>query len=159
MSADFRHMKRPRQTWFLVYTIPPDLRSHRRFMTANGRPMDKITESLETKDPDKARERRNERLVYWDRQFRMLRHGPSEDDVREEAIEIYRAALKTIAEKRKEAPAAWALHDAWESRPETKDNYLWRLDDAVRKHAAGEIADYCQRIGITLEPKTEPYRK
>ena len=45
MSADFRYMKCPRQTWFLVYTIPPDLRSHPRFMTSNGRPMDKITES------------------------------------------------------------------------------------------------------------------
>src|SRR5262245_43391007 len=85
MSADFRYMKCPRQTWFLVYTIPQDLRSHPRFMTANGRPMDKITESLGTKDPDKAREKRNERIVYWDRQFRMLQHGPSDEDLREEA--------------------------------------------------------------------------
>jgi hypothetical protein len=36
MSADFRYMKCPRQTWFLVYTIPPDLRGHPRFLTANG---------------------------------------------------------------------------------------------------------------------------
>ena len=48
MSADFRYMKCPRQTWFLVYTIPPDLRGHPQFMTANGKPMDKITESLGT---------------------------------------------------------------------------------------------------------------
>ena len=83
MSADFRYMKCPRQTWFLVYTIPPNLRGHPRFITANGRPMDKITESLGTKDPDVAREKRNERIVYWDRQFRILQHGPSEEDLRE----------------------------------------------------------------------------
>ena len=46
MSADFRYMKCPRQTWFLVYSIPPDLRGHPQFMTSRGRPMDKITESL-----------------------------------------------------------------------------------------------------------------
>ena len=40
--------------------------------TANGRPMDKITESLGTKDPDMARVKRNERIAYWDRQFQML---------------------------------------------------------------------------------------
>src|SRR5262249_4872456 len=99
MSADFRYMKCPRQTWFLVYTIPPDLRGHARFMTANGKPMDKITESLGTKDPDKAREARNQRIVYWDRQFRMLREGPSDDDIREEAINIYRATQKALMRK------------------------------------------------------------
>src|SRR5262245_40132600 len=94
MSADFRYMKRPRQTWFFVYNIPPDLRGHSKFLTATGRPMDKITESLGSKDPDKAREIRNQRMAHWDRQFRMLREGPSADDIREEQVEIYRAALK-----------------------------------------------------------------
>src|SRR6266480_4468710 len=94
MASDFRYMKCPRQTWFLVYTVPPDLRGHPRFMTATGKPMDKITESLGTKDPDKAREVRNQRIVYWDTQFRILRHGPSEEDIEREAFEVFQAARR-----------------------------------------------------------------
>ena len=60
----------------------------------------KITESLGTKDPDRAREVRNQRIVYWDRQFKMLREGPSEDDLREEAVEVFRRAQKVAVEKR-----------------------------------------------------------
>src|SRR5262245_41969416 len=95
----------PGSTWFFVYNIPKDLRGHPRFMTSRGKPMTKITESLGTADPEKARELRNQRAAYWDRQFRMLREGPSEDDIREEAVEIYRAALKTQAARRAETEA------------------------------------------------------
>jgi integrase len=153
MSADFRYMKRPRQTWFFVYNIPPDLRGHSRFVTATGRPMDKITESLGGKDPDKAREIRNQRMAYWDRQFRMMREGPSEDDIREEAIALYRAAV--IARKDSDAEVA-ALQA---QRLKLPDDYLGRLDRAIEIGAADHIKDFCQRIGITLEPQTEPYRK
>jgi integrase len=171
MGADFRHMKCPRQTWFLVYTIPPDLRGHPRFMTSTGRPMDKITESLETKDPDKARERRNERLVYWDRQFRVLRHGPTDDDIREEAVEVYRAALKAEAERK---PVEWPPKLTAEERaaipallakmvenplPVQPMDHTQQLDLAIRVQAAAEIADYCKRAGQVLQPETESYRK
>jgi integrase len=156
MGTDFRYMKCPRQTWFLVYTIPPDLRGHPRFMTANGKPMDKITESLGTKDPEKARENRNRRVVYWDRQFRMLREGPSEDDIREEAVEVYRASLKAAAEQREAAEFAEQMSD--ELIPSMKDSYLLRLDDAIERQAAAEIADYCKRAEVILKPKTESYR-
>jgi integrase len=159
MGADFRHMKCPRQTWFLVYTIPPDLRGHPRFMTSKGRPMDKITESLQTKDPDKARERRNGRLVHWDRQFRMLRHGPSEDDIREEAVEVYRAALKAEAEPPKESVEWSRLKDVLRGDPAERMDYAQELDLAIRVQAATEIADYCKRTGATMEPETEPYRE
>src|SRR5260221_9014928 len=84
MPADLRFMKRPHQTWFFVYAIPRDLRGKLLSSTCGAK--DKIVESLGTKDPDIARERRNKRLVHWDRQFRRLRHGPSEDDIIEEAV-------------------------------------------------------------------------
>src|SRR5262249_49147699 len=145
MSADFRYMKCPRQTWFLVYTIPPDLRSHPRFTTANGRPMDKITESLGTKDPDKAREIRNQRIVYWDRQFRMLQHGPSDEDIREEAIEVYRKALEDQAELEKaEKP----------SDKELEAQYLSDLWEAIDSTVVNEVHDYCERVGIPFEHGT-----
>jgi integrase len=175
MSADFRYMKCPRQTWFLVYTIPPDLRGHPRFMTANGRPMDKITESLGTKDPDKARERRNEQIAYWDRQFRMLRHGPNEDDIEREAFEVFQATLKAEEEARGtvEIYNQWIAlsvgHDIAKSlTPRELDddgNYDWeglyerRLDIAIRDQAAAEIADLCRRTGMLLAPQTPAYRK
>ena len=85
MASDLRYMKLgrgPGSTWFFVYNIPKDLRGNPRFMTSRGKPMTKITESLGTTDPEKAREVRNQRIVYWDRQFRMLLRGPSEDDLR-----------------------------------------------------------------------------
>jgi integrase len=175
MSADFRYMKCPRQTWFLVYTIPPDLRGHPQFMTANGKPMDKITESLGTKDPDKARENRNRRVVYWDRQFRMLRDGPSEDDIREEAVEVYRAALK--AERAQHLTMGGvAIPEYFTGPDEITDRasrlqawaktgldydeiYPLLLDDAIRTQVAAEIADYCRRSDTLMEPGTEPYRK
>jgi integrase len=158
MSADFRYMKCPRQTWFLVYTIPPDLRGRPPFVTANGNPMDKITESLGTKDPDVAREKRNQRIVYWDRQFRILRHGPSEEDIREEAIEVYRAALKARAARDAEIEATRG--DIQGSLGVSADQYyLIKLDGAIRRGAATEIADYCNRIGVSLQSGTEPYRK
>jgi integrase len=175
MSADFRYMKCPRQTWFLVYTIPPDLRGHPRFMTANGRPMDKITESLGTKDPDKAREKRNEQIAYWDRQFRMLRHGPSEDDIEREAFEVFQATLKA----EEEARGTVEIYNQWIALSVGRDiaksltpraldddgNYDWeglyerRLDIAIRDQAAAEIADLCRRTGMLLAPQTPAYRK
>jgi integrase len=153
MASDLRYMKLGRgagSTWFFVYNIPKDLRGHPRFMTSRGKPMTKITESLQTKDPEKAREVRNQRVVYWDRQFRMLRNGPSEDDIREEAIEVYRATLKAEAE----------LPVEWKSPLEPfVEGYTQRLDVAIGIQVAKEIADYCQRVGVLLEPNTEPYRK
>jgi integrase len=153
MSADFRYMKRPRQTWFMVYSIPADLRGHSRFVTATGKPMDKITESLGSKDPDKAREVRNQRMAYWDRQFRMMREGPSEDDIREEQVEIYRAALKAgkdvIAE-------TYGLRSPFDERVEA---YSKDLNLSISAFAQAEISDYCQRAGITLEAGTEAYQK
>jgi len=156
MKPDRRYMKPGRShgsTWFFVYNIPPDLRGHPRFLTSRGKPMTKITESLGTKDPDKAREGRNQRLAYWDRQFRMLRQGPSEEDIREEAIGLYRAAVAA----RKETDAEFSALQA--KRLNLPDNYLERLDRAIEISAADHIAEFCGRVGIALEPKTEPYRK
>jgi hypothetical protein len=158
MGADFRYMKCPRQTWFLVYTIPPELRGHARFMTANGRPMDKITESLGTRDPDKARENRNQRIAYWDRQFRILRDGPSEDDIREEAIEVYRAALKAKASDDAEIEAEKRA-GRYPSDEELNAEYLEALDEALDWTIGTEIDDYCERIGISSKRGTEFYRK
>jgi len=160
MSADFRYMKCPRQTWFLVYTIPPDLRSHPQFMTSNGRPKDKITESLGTKDPDKAREVRNQRIAYWDRQFRMLRHGPSEEDRREEAFQIYLATCKELEEEEEEEEAKRKADPAYERKSkEAETEELEMLDDLIEKHVGHSIDSYCSRAGISLEPSTEPWRK
>src|SRR5262249_1147208 len=149
----------------LVYTIPPDLRGHARFMTANGRPMDKITESLETKDPDKARERRNERIVYWDRQFRILRHGLSEDDIREAAVETYRAALKEKAalEAHEKAQRDAALAYSGRTREEVdtemdayrRGRYLTDLDHAIKIRRAHEIKEVCKQNHCGLGPGTE----
>jgi integrase len=139
----------PGSTWFLVLSIPKELRGHPRFLTSRGKPMTKVTESLGTTDPEKARARRNVRQNYWERQFRMLRDGPSEDDIREEAIDVYRAALKVAA-----GPHEIALQpqDWWM-------DYTERLDLAIKVQAATEIADYCERTGQALRPETEPYRK
>src|SRR5262245_60784879 len=161
MASDLRYMKPgrgPGSTWFFVYNIPQDLRGHQRFMTSRGKPMTKITESLGTKDPDKAREVRNQRIVYWDRQFRMLRHGPSEVDIRAQAVEVYRATLK--AQKELEAEIGWngSDEDKWEIDGELVP-YSRALDHAIEEQAAQEIADYCRRTGFALEPETEPYRR
>jgi integrase len=161
---DLRYMRPgrgPGSTWFFVYNIPKDLRGHPRFMTSRGKPMTKITESLETTDSEKAREVRNQRVVYWDRQFRVLRHGPSEDDIREEAVEVYRAALKAEAERPKESvsPLAKMIRDAYGVGGDPVEDYPRRLDLAIRIQAAAEIADYCKRTGQALQPETESYRK
>ena len=158
MASDQRYMKLGRgggTTWFFVYNIPKDLRGYPRFMTSRGKPMTKVTESLETTDSEKARERRNVRQVYWDRQFRMLREGPSEDDIREEQIEIYRAALKAEAEGVDTLP--W-LRSLPEERAERAANYPRNLDFAIAHLARDEIDDYCKRAGVALESGTEPYR-
>jgi integrase len=149
--SDFRYMKPgrgPRSTWFFVYNIPSDLRGHSLFMTSRGKPMTKITESLGTKDPDKAREARDQRLVYWNRQFRLLREGPSESDIQEEAVEVYRAALKDGARLWRDAHLKFR-----------EACYAELLDNEIALHAEREIRDYCARAGVAWEPGTEPYRK
>jgi integrase len=161
MATDLRYMKLgrgPGSTWFFVYNIPTDLRGHPRFITSRGKPMTKITESLETTDPEKAREIRNQRIVYWDRQFRMMREGPSEDDIREEAVEVYRAALK--AQKELEAEIGWdgSGEGEWLIDGEMVP-YSRAVDWAIEQQAEDEIADYCRRTGAVLVPNTEPYRK
>src|SRR6266568_1657704 len=158
MASDFRYMKCPRQTWFLVYTVPPDLRGHPRFMTANGKPMDKITETLGTKDPDKAREKRNERIAYWDKQFRILRDGPSEGDIREEAVEVYRAALEAKAREDAQIEAEKRAGE-YPSDEELHAQYLDALDEAIDWTIGSDIDDYCKRIGISSQRGTELYRK
>jgi len=150
MKSDRRYMKPGRShgsTWFFVLSIPPDLRAHPRFLTSRGKPMTKITESLGTKDPDKARELRDQRLAYWARQFRMMRHGPSEDDIQEEAVEIFRATLKVEAAR----PPGWG----WQPPVD----YLRRLDNEIGVHVHKEMRDFLGRTGAVLEPGTEPYRK
>jgi integrase len=161
MASDLRYMKLgrgPGSTWFFTYNIPKDLRGLPRFMTSRNKPMTKITESLETTDPEKARQRRNERIVYWDRQFRMLQHGPSEDDIREEAAEIYKATLKSAATR-----PLWYDTLTPEERTEADEHiehyYHERLDKEIARSASTEIADYCKRAGRELAPQTEPYRK
>ena len=140
MARDLRYMKSGRgagTNWFFVYRIPRGLLGHPRFMTRNGKPMDKIVESLGTDDPGEACRRRDEKVVYWNRQFRMLRDGPSEDDIREEAIEVYRAALKAWAAR----PAGW---DPSQLRLHLNArDYARRLDEAIRTQVAKEITDYC----------------
>jgi integrase len=160
MAADFRFLKRPRQTWFFVYNVPRDLRG--KLLSSTGKAKDKIVESLNTKDPDLARERRNERIVHWDRQFRRLRHGPSDDDIIEEAVEVYRAALKAKEARMAEYDAAERAGEVasdGELEKYFQGQYLYDLDRAIAKGAAAEIADYCRRTGISLKPETEPYRK
>jgi integrase len=162
---DLRFMKLgrgPGSTWFFVYSIPKDLRGHVRFMTKRGKPMDKITESLGTTDPEKARENRDQRIVYWNRQFRMLREGPSEDDIREEVIEIYRATLKAEAARFAETEARQRIGEYPSDEDIEHDLYLQYvedLDDAIEAHAAAEIFDYCKRTGIHLDPRSTHYRK
>jgi integrase len=156
MALDLRYMKSGRgagTNWFFVYNIPPELRGHPQFMTRRGKPMTKVTESLGTADPHEARIRRDERIVYWNRQFRMLRDGPSEDDIREEAVEVYRAALKLKAEVKQAVPHLRNLLE------ENAEKYPQELDFAIAHFARDEVDDYCKRAGITLEYSSEPYRK
>jgi integrase len=158
MASDLRYMKLgrgPGSTWFFVYNIPKDLRGHPRFMTSRGKPMTKITESLETTDPEKARERRDQRSAVWRRRFRVLREGPSDDDIREEAVEIYRATLK--AEAAREVDPSAPSDEALEAHFE--EVYLDDLDRAIETGAAAEIVDYCRRTGASLKPGTKPYQK
>src|SRR5262249_5403294 len=148
MAPDLRYMKSGRgagTNWFFVYSIPPELRGLPQFMTRNGKPMTKITESLGTADPHEARMRRDERIVYWNRQFRMLRDGPSEEDLREEAVEIYRAALKAEAEG-----VARQLRDMHLQYSAAR--YTERLDNEIGVFAYKEIAAWCEKARVTLEP-------
>jgi len=152
MASDLRYMKLgrgPGSVWFFVYNVPRDLYGHPRFISSRGKPMTKITESLGTEDPVRARDVRDQRIVYWNRQFRMLRHGPSEDDIREEAIEIYRNTLKAYS-----SGLRWPTHREFRATA-----YTAELDSEIELHAAKEIADYCNRAGVELAPKTEHYRK
>jgi integrase len=169
---DLRYMKLgrgPGSTWFFAFSIPRDLRGHPRFMTSRGKPMTKITESLETTDPERAQEARDQRSAYWRRQFRMMQHGPSEEDRREEVVEFFRESLKAETQSRILATLA-ALHP----RPTTfqeimesinargdypVEKYQHRLDEAIRDQVATRIAAWCERIGTTLEPGTEAYRE
>jgi integrase len=172
MASDLRYMKLgrgPGSTWFFVYNIPKDLRGHPRFMTSRGKPMTKVTESLETTDPEKARQLRNRRLDYWDRQFRMLRDGPSADDLREEAVEVYRATLKAEATRPPTRVARAAVNYTnylartgapwWEHGGIGQMDYTGRLDLAIQMQVADELADYCRRSDTLMEPGTEPYRR
>jgi hypothetical protein len=164
MASDLRYMKLgrgPGSTWFFVYNIPKDLRGHPRFMTSRGKPMTKITESLETTDPEKAQDRRDTRVVYWNRQFRMLRDGPSEDDIREVAVDAYRAALKERAAEgpfvmhRPKDIRALLRRYAWEMEDDIREQeYKRELDEALSHLAAREIKE----SGALLEPKTDAYR-
>jgi integrase len=165
MASDLRYMKSgrgPGSTWFFVFNIPKDLRGHPRFMTSRGKPMTKITESLETTDPERAREIRDQRLVYWRRQFRMLQHGPSEEDVREEAIEVYRATLEAKPRREAEDETARREYEAAVragTEPSDEELYLDALDEAIEWTIGSEIDDYCKRIGISSQRQTEFYRK
>src|SRR5262249_30657479 len=140
-GPDLRHIKQGRgagTNWFFVYNIPPALRGLPQFMTCNSKPMTKVTESLGTTDYEKALARRNERVVYWDRQFRMLRDGPSEDDIREEAVEVYRAALKAEAARPDWGPT---------HLERAAGDYLRLLDNAIGWQVAKDIANFCKRAG------------
>ena len=156
MAHDLRYMKQGRgagTNWFFVYRIPPELRGLPQFTTRNGKPMDKIVESLGTTDSEKVREVRNQRQGHWDRQFRMLRDGPTEDDIREEQVEIYRKALKGETKGREHLET---LRNPFEEQVE---NYAKDLEFAIEVFARLEIDDYCKRAGIDLDYRTEPYRK
>jgi integrase len=158
MALDYRYMKLGRgvgSTWFFVYSIPPELRGLPQFQTRNGKPMTKITESLGTTDREKAFEARDERVKHWRRQFRMLREGPSEDDIREEQVEIYRTALKAEAK----GGISTTLPMLRNPFQEQVEDYPRALDSSIEYFAQDEIDDYCKRAGITLERRTEPYRK
>src|SRR5262245_1432974 len=149
MALDLRYMRAMRgaaRTWFFLYAIPAKLRGLPQFTTRNGKPMLRITESLHTADPHLARRRRDERIRHWDRQFRMLLEGPTEEDIQEEAFEVYQAALKEARSP------DWRLQYKAERHTE-------KLDNEIAVHVHKEIRDYCQRIGVMLEPKTEPWRK
>src|SRR5262249_50876985 len=122
-------------------------------ISSRGKPMTKITESLGSTDPAKARETRNQRIVYWERQFRVLREGPNQDDIREEQVEIYRRALKEA-----EAQGETDLRDGSAERTEQAARYWSNRDGAIELQARSEIEDYCKRANIGLEPGTEPYR-
>src|SRR6516225_5012834 len=125
MASDLRYMKLgrgPGSVWFFVYNVPRDLYGHPRFISSRGKPMTKITESLGTEDPVRARDVRDQRVIYWNRQFRMLRRWPTHREFRATA-------------------------------------YTAELDSEIELHAAKEIADYCNRAGVELAPKTEHYRK
>jgi integrase len=145
---DLKHMKLPRgpgSVWFFVINIPKDLRGHARFTTSRGKQMSKVTESLKTTDADLARERRDARLAYWARQFRMMRDGPSEADVREEAVEVFRRSQQAAAERRKtEVPRPAAPDPEWE---------------AILAEVDAEVGAYCKRLGITLTPDTDAHRR
>jgi len=82
-----------------------------------------------------------------------MRHGPSEEDIQEEAIALYRAAVAA----RKSTDLEFSALQA--KRLNLPDDYLERLDRAIEISAADHIAEFCGRIGIQLQPKTEPYRK
>ena len=107
----------------------------------------------------------------------MLRDGPSEDDIREEAVEVYRAALKAEAARQSRRPVS--VSDIYNEntdrdvglkrgsglRPKrmpcwTMTKFIRRLlDRAIELQATAEIADYCRRSDILMEPGTEPYRE
>src|SRR5262249_20759944 len=77
----------------------------------------------------------------------------SEDDLREAAIEVYHAAIK----EREKEEAEYEVEKP--SNEELNQQYLDALDEAIDWTACDEVDKYCERIGISLESRTEPYRK
>jgi integrase len=143
--------------WFFVYSIPKDLRGRPPFVTSSGAPKDKIVESTGTADPEKAKDIRDQRIVHWNRRFRAMRLGPTDDDILAEAFEIYRRTRQAMEEHYAAEPPSGPPDPELE-RAE-REQYLRQLDEAIARVAADDVANYSARIGLRIEPGSDLYRK
>jgi integrase len=146
MARDLLHLWRRHQQWYLRLAIPPILRGS--FLSASGKPKDKIVESLGTGDLRQAQGLRNQRVAYWEAVFQRLRSGAalSSAEIAEEGRRAYA-----------EARAAYVPTPP----PTEAERYDWeRALDLVYKPELGpEIDAIAQRLGTTIEFGTPTWRE
>jgi integrase len=131
--ADRNHnLKLRHQGWFLQVNVPPDVRHA--FPSANGKPRERIIESLHTRDVVAARELRDIRLGEWRTRFAKARAGitVSAEDIAAEVeyARRRRSGFSTIA-----------------------------TDSVLEDEFGPDIADIARRKGWTLTPGTQTWRQ
>jgi hypothetical protein len=129
--TDRNHNLRQRhQGWFLQINVPPDVRHA--FPSANGKPRERIIESLHTRDVVAARELRDIKLGEWRTRFAQARAGVtlSAEDI---AAEVDRYRLRS-------------------------SGLTGAHDEAIEDLFGKTIADIATRRGKQIAPGTPAWR-
>lgn len=179
--ADLRYLKRRRQGWYFVLTVPKDLRG--KFLSARGKPLSLIVVSLGTRDLSEAQHKRWALRTQYGEAFKRAAVGAplTLTEIEAQAQEVYTTTLERMEADAKRGIRAWAGTEQDGDDPETAglhieiDQYvealeakdfivsigidLETLEDQTKVNViADEMAAVQRRTGVTIEPGTETYR-